>query len=365
MTPGGPVTRKGTVTRGFAATRGLSGAAGLILPAAVLLLVAGAGLALGSVPLSPAALVASLRAGPLLEGGDASRALERIILFQIRIPRVCAAAGAGASLGLAGLLMQTVFRNPLAGPGVLGVSAGAGLGVALVVLAGAGAHFAAPTVAAAALGSALVISLMMVVHRMVGQPVVVLVLGLLFGYAASALTAVLMAASPAQGLEQYIHWSFGSFALPPGWQPPALLAAALLTTVVLTVLAAPIDVLLLGSAYAESSGVHAHRLQGLLLLCAGLLTALVTALTGPISFLGVAVPHLARGHLRTSSHRLLLPGVALWGASVAVLADLVSRLPGSDRILPLNAVLSVVGVPVVLLTILRPSRDGGGPGVEL
>ncbi|SIQ36065.1 iron complex transport system permease protein [Alkalispirochaeta americana] len=345
--------------------RSVSGVTALLLPATVLFLAAGAALALGSVPLSPAELLAALRAGPLADGGDAAFALERIILFQVRLPRVGAAAGAGASLGLAGLLMQTVFRNPLAGPGVLGVSAGAGLGVALVVLAGAGAHFAAPTVAAAALGSALVISLMMLVHRMVGQPVVVLVLGLLFGYAASALTAVLMAASPAQGLEQYIHWSFGSFALPPGWKPLALLAAALGTTVLLTILAAPIDVLLLGSAYAESSGIHAHRLQGVLLLCAGLLTALVTALTGPISFLGVAVPHLARGHLRTSRHRLLLPGVALWGAAIAIVADLLSRLPGSDRLLPLNAVLSVVGVPVVLLTILRPSREGTGPGVEL
>lgn len=339
----------------------------LLMPIILLVLAATGALMLGSVPLHPRDLLrvflAELSAGALPD--SAGLELARIILFQVRLPRVMVAAGAGAALSLAGLMMQTVFRNPLAGPGVLGVSAGAGLGVAMVVLAGLGTRLSTPTVVAATIGAGCVILLMMTVHRLVGRPVVVLVLGLLFGYAANALTAVLMATSPSEGLEQYVVWSFGSFALPPGHAPLILLVAVLACAFAVRIVAARIDALLLGSAYAESLGIHARRLQGSLLLAAGVLTGIVTALVGPISFIGVAVPHLARGYLRTSLHKTLVPAVVLSGATLAILADLLARLPGSERVLPLNAVLAIVGVPVVLFVILRPTAGGQSTGVEL
>jgi iron complex transport system permease protein len=334
-----------------------------LLPAVLVL-----ALMLGSVPLAPVEIFHALWSGvsATVETPDDHRLeLAQIILFQVRLPRVLVAAGAGAALSLAGLLMQTVFRNPLAGPGVLGVSAGAGLGVALVVLAGAGGRLSAPTVVVAVIGAGAVIVLMMIVHRVVGRPVVVLVLGLLLGYAAGALTSILMATSPAEGLEQYIIWSFGSFALPAGWAPTILLGMVFLCGAPLMIVASRMDALLLGAAYAESLGIHARQFQGLLLMVAGVLTGIVTAFTGPISFIGVAVPHLARGYLRTSLHNRLLPVTMIFGASLAILADLLARLPGSDRVLPLNAVLAIVGVPVVLMVILRPGGGTGSGGVEL
>ncbi len=321
-----------------------------VLAASVLL-----ALVLGSVPLPPKDVLVALFAS-VSPGEEFS--LATVIVQQVRLPRVLTAAGAGGALALAGLLMQTVFRNPLAGPGVLGVNAGAGLGVAFVILAGVGAGLAAPTVTAAIAGAMAVLVVVMIVHQVVQQPVVVLVLGLLFGYAASAITTILLAGSAVDGLERYVQWSFGSFALAPGAGPLTLLLATLVITVPLTVVAPRLDALLLGSSYAESLGIHAQRLERTLLLTAGVLTGIVTALTGPISFLGVAVPHIARGYLHTSRHRLLVPTTVLIGAILAILADLLARLPGSEATLPLNAVLAVLGVPVVLIVVLRP-RQGG------
>lgn len=328
---------------------------GLLVP--LLMAVIMAALMLGSVPVAPSEVLRSL-----FYGSDAAPSGEfataYIVIREVRLPRVLLAMGAGAALSLAGLLMQTVFRNPLAGPGVLGVGAGAGLGVALVVLSGLGAQLSSPSLFAALGGAGLVVAVVMAAHRVVEDPVILLVLGLLFGYAASALTTLLMAASPAAGIERYVIWSFGSFALPPGAVQPALLFGVVGAAVLLTLRGSHLDALLLGRAYAESSGVHARALQGVLLVVAGVLTGVVTAYTGPISFVGVAVPHLARGYLRSSRHGLLVPATVLSGAVIAVLADLIARVPGSDRVLPLNAVLALVGVPVVLVVVLKPRGSG-------
>lgn len=316
-------------------------------------------LLLGSVPLSPRDVFAAL-AG--LENVDPAT---RAIVLSVRLPRLFTAIGAGAGLSVAGLLMQTVFRNGLAGPGVLGVSAGAGLGVALVILTGVGAQLSAASFIAAVIGSAAVLLMALLVNRLIEQPVVLLVLGLIFGYAANAGTTLLMASSPAEGLERYIAWSFGSFALPPGPSPLILAGGALALGFVLSLLGRRLDVLLLGPAYTESSGVHARRTQGSVIIVAGAVTGLVTAMTGPISFIGVAVPHLARGFLRSSRHRELAPTTAILGATLAVAADLIARLPGSDQILPLNAVMAIIGAPVVLTIILRRSLGGSEEGLGL
>lgn len=208
-------------------------------------------------------------------------------------------------------------------------------------------------------GALAVLALASAVNHLVGRPVYVLLLGLLFGYAASSLTTVLMASSPAQGLQRYVVWSFGSFAVPPGPLPVTLLLLAVAAAVGLSVSGPRLDALLLGRDYAESSGIHARRTQGLLILVAGVLTGLVTAVAGPISFLGVAAPHVARGWVRSSRHRVLAPATAVLGATLALVADLVARLPGSPRVLPLNAVLALVGVPVVVAVLLRGHRGAG------
>jgi iron complex transport system permease protein len=295
----------------------------------------------------------------------AETSVYRIIVRTIRAPRTVAAIAAGSALSLAGLLMQTVFRNALAGPGVLGVTSGAGLGVAIVLLSGVGAQAVVPTGAAAVIGASAVLGLALLVNRIIGQPVILLVLGLLFGYAASAGTTLLMASSPAEGLERYIVWSFGSFALPPGPAPPLLAVAVLAVAVVLSVSGGRLDALLLGQLYAESSGLNARTVQGILILVAGVLTGLVTALTGPITFIGVAVPHLARGWIRSSRHALLVPATVLMGSCLGIAADIVSRLPGVDRVLPLNSVMALVGVPVVLTVLLRPGRRVTEEGIGL
>ncbi|MFW6251435.1 MAG: FecCD family ABC transporter permease, partial [Alkalispirochaetaceae bacterium] len=236
---------------------------------------------------------------------------------------------------------------------------------ALVMLTGLGAQLSAASFVAASLGAGIVLSLALLVNRVIEEPVVLLVLGLVFGYAANAGTTLLMASSPAEGLERYIAWSFGSFALPPGPGPLLLAGGAVGFGLFLSLLGKRIDVLLLGPAYTESSGIHARRTQGAVIIAAGAATGLVTAMTGPISFIGVAVPHLARGFLGSSRHRALAPATALLGATLAVVADLVARLPGTDQILPLNAVMAIVGAPVVLTIILRRSLGTSEGGVGL
>jgi iron complex transport system permease protein len=331
----------------------------LALLPVLLIVVSLCSLLFGSVSFAPRDVFAAL-AG--LEGVDPAA---EVIIRSVRLPRLLTALGAGAGLSVAGLLMQTVFRNGLAGPGVLGVSAGAGLGVALVILTGLGSQLSAASFFAAAIGAAVVLVLALLVNRIIEEPVVLLVLGLIFGYAANAGTTLLMASSPAEGLERYIAWSFGSFALPPGPGPVLLAGGALMAGFLLALLGRRLDVLLLGTAYTESSGVHARRTQGSVILLAGAITGLVTAMTGPISFIGVAVPHLSRGFLGSSRHRQLAPATALLGASLAVVADLIARLPGSDQILPLNAVMAIIGAPVVLTIILRRSLGASGEGVGL
>jgi iron complex transport system permease protein len=222
-----------------------------------------------------------------------------------------------------------------------------------------------PSSVAAVLGASAVLGLALLVNRVVGQPVILLVLGLLFGYAASAGTTLLMASSPAEGLERYVVWSFGSFAVPPGIGPPVLALGVMVVALGLTVSGGKLDALLLGQLYAESSGLNARMVQGVLILISGVLTGLVTALAGPITFIGVAVPHLARGWIRSSRHTELVPTTVLIGATMGIAADIVSRLPGVDRVLPLNSVMALVGVPIVLTVLLRPGRRVTEEGIGL
>jgi iron complex transport system permease protein len=304
--------------------------------------------------------------------GHSPRSAASIVVEAIRLPRSITAVLAGASLGIAGLQMQTLFRNPLADPFALGVSSGASLGVAIIVLGtgyGTAAMFGATLglagdaaiIAAAILGAALVLGLVLAISAHIENPTTVLILGLMFGYAVAAFVTVLVGATEPERLQQWATWGFGSFS-GVTWQRLRLFAPLTLFGVLLASLTTKqLNALLLGERYARSMGLAVRRTRLLTMFGASLLGAVVTAFCGPISFLGIAVPHLCRGLLGTSDHRALVPAVVLMGGAVALLAQIVSLLPGSTGLLPLNAVTSLIGAPIVVAVILR-SRRGGFAG---
>ena len=298
----------------------------------------------------------------ILAGGEPGRALWASIVIQFRLPKALTAALSGAALAVSGLLMQTLFRNPLAGPYVLGVSAGASLGVAVVVLSvGAGASQLLAglgligdfgLVVAASLGSGAALALVLLAARRVST-LTLLILGVLFGYATSALVTVLIHFSLAERIQSYVIWTFGSFG-GVTWSQLRVLAPALLVGLALALASSkPLNVLLLGESYAASMGVAVARSRFLILGATALLAGGVTAFCGPIGFLGIAVPHLVRSLFRVADHRLLIPASVLAGALVALFSDLVAQLPGSQAVLPLNAVTALIGAPVIAVVILR------------
>lgn len=318
-------------------------------------------LALGSTSIPVDRVVAALT------GAGTASDPAALVIQTIRLPRSITAALAGAALGIAGLQMQTLFRNPLADPFALGIASGASLGVAIVVLGtgyGAAAAFGASTglggdaliIAAATLGAATVLALVLIVSTRVSSPTLVLVLGLMFGYAASALVTVMVGVSAPERLLQWAQWGFGSFS-GVTWERLRLFAPITIVGVLIAASTTKqLNVLLLGENYARSMGVAVRRMRLLTMLGASLLGAVVTAFCGPIAFLGVAVPHLCRGLLRTSDHRWLVPAVVLLGMTVALVAQIVALLPGSAGVLPLNAVTSMIGAPIVIAILLRGRR---------
>jgi iron complex transport system permease protein len=290
-----------------------------------------------------------------------------MVIETIRLPRSLTAMLAGASLGIAGLQMQTLFRNPLADPFALGISSGASLGVSLVVLGTGfkvGTAFAASTglrgdallIAAAIVGATAVLAVVLAVSARVANPATVLILGLMFGYTASAIVTVLVGISAPEQLLELAKWGFGSFA-GVTWQRLTLFAPISLAGLALAAaMTKQLNALLLGENYARSMGVVVRRARILTMLGASVLGAVVTAFCGPIAFLGIAVPHLCRGLLGTSNHRALVPAVILLGGATALGAQVVSLMPGSAGVLPLNAVTSIIGAPVVVAVLLRSRR---------
>lgn len=300
----------------------------------------------------------------ILFGGDVEKASWATIVLRFRLPKAITAALAGAALAVSGLQMQTLFRNPLADPFVLGISSGASLGVALVVLA-AGVAGGSSLLAGVSLvgdvslavasitGSALVLLLVMAVARRVRSTMTLLILGLMFGYATSAVVSVLLYFSIAERIQAYISWTFGSFGGVTWGQLQIfgpVVAAALISS---HLLVKPLNALLLGETYARSMGLNVRLARFGVIATSASLAGVVTAFCGPIGFLGVAVPHLCRSLFGTSDHRLLLPAVTLLGGALALGADLLAQLPGSQLTLPLNAVTALLGAPVVTWVILR------------
>ena len=281
-----------------------------------------------------------------LTGGDCPRATAKIIL-NIRLIKAVVALLAGAALSVSGLQMQTLFRNPLAGPYVLGISSGASLGVALVVLAGFGSSIG--IAGAAWLGAALVLVVIAAVGHRIKDIMVILILGMVFSSGVGAIVQILQYLSKEESLKAFVIWTMGSLGDVTFDQlavlVPSIIAGLLLAVVTIK----PLNLLLFGEEYAVTMGLNIRRSRGLLFLSTTLLAGTVTAFCGPIGFIGLAMPHVTRMLFRNSDHRVLVPGTVLSGAAVLLLCDLVSKM----FTLPINAITALLGIPIVVWVVLR------------
>ena len=289
------------------------------------------------------------------------------IIWKSRVPQALTALVAGAGLSVSGLQMQSVFRNPLAGPSVLGISSGASMGVAFVVLlSGSLGGVAlsklgfmgeiALTIAAIA-GSLSIMALIVFVSQKVRGNVTLLIIGVMIGYIANAVIGVLKFFSVEEDIRAYVIWGLGSFARVSGDQMTLFICIMVVLLPLSFLLVKTLNLLLLGDAYARNLGLNIKRARLLVITCSGVLVAIVTAYCGPIIFLGLAVPHLCRGMFRTSDHRILMPASLLAGASLALVCNLIARMPGFEGALPVNSVTALVGAPVVMSVLFNKRRN--------
>lgn len=331
-------------------------ACSVVVLALLLVVLAAACLIFGSVDIDVASVVR------IAIGQDSDNEAWNIIVRQTRIPMVITAALAGSALAIAGLLLQTTFNNPLAGPSILGVSTGAGLGVAVVMLAMGGSigkmlgdvevgGYVA-TLGGAFLGAAAVMALLIVFSSIVKSNTMLLIIGMLVSYLGSSVVQLLNSIASEESIHSYVTWGFGTFSGVTTAQLPlyvALIAFGLLCSVLMV---KPLNALLLGTRYAENLGVNTRHTRIALLMVTGLLTAVVTAYCGPIGFLGLVVPHISRLMLSTSNHSRLLPVTILAGADMALLCTLVS-VGGDHGVIPINAITPVIGVPIIIYIIIN------------
>jgi iron complex transport system permease protein len=297
-------------------------------------------------------------------GGTIANNSWEYIIWDYRIPKAITAVLVGAGLALSGLLMQTLFRNPLAGPFVLGISSGASLGAALLIMgASLFSGFTAfqllnniSLAIAASLGSFAVLMLVMTVAAKVKDTMALLIIGLMFGSITAAVVSVLSYFTTSEKLQQFIYWSFGSLGN-LSWSKLGLLGSIVCIGVILSIFAIKgLNGLLLGENYAQSLGVNLKRLRYLVIIATGLLAGSITAFAGPIAFIGLAVPHLTRQIFDTTDHKILVPAVLIYGAILMLLCDTVAQLPNSASVLPINAVTSIIGAPVVIWLLVRKKR---------
>lgn len=292
----------------------------------------------------------------ILTGGDAGNDGWRLILLQTRLPQAVTALLAGMSLAVAGLLLQTLFNNPLAGPEVLGINSGAGLGVAVVMLLlqgamGVGGYIA--VLSGAFVGALAIILLVLLLSRLLSSSIYLLIAGLAMSYLASSIISILNYFSTAEGVHSYLIWGMGGFGGVSTELLPLYSGVLLFLLLCALLLVKPLNVILLGDAYARNLGINTKRLRGMLLLVVGGITATVTAFCGPIAFVGLAVPHLARMASPTASHRVLLPVTLLLGGIVTLACNLICQLPGGSGLLPLSAVTSLLGAPVIIYVVFK------------
>lgn len=289
------------------------------------------------------------------------------IIWKSRIPQSMTALVAGAGLAISGLQMQTVFRNPLAGPSVLGISSGASLGVAFVVLLSGSIGGIALSrlgfmgeialTVAAIVGALSIMALIVYVSQKVHGNVTLLIIGVMIGYVANAVIGVLKFFSVEEDIRAYVIWGLGSFARVSGNQITVFVCIMAVLLPLSFLLIKTLNLLLLGDAYARNLGLNIKRARLQIIACSGVLVAIVTAYCGPITFLGLAVPHLCRGIFRSSDHRLLMPASLLAGAALALLCNLIARMPGFEGALPVNSVTALVGAPVVVSVLFKKRRN--------
>lgn len=302
----------------------------------------------------------------ILTGNPSESAIWNNIILKSRVPQALTAVMAGAGLAVSGLLMQTVFRNPLAGPSVLGISSGASLGVAFVVLLSGsiggvalsklGVIGEVTITLSAIIGALLIMALIAFVAQKVRGNVTLLIMGVMIGYIANAVIGVLKFFSAEEDIRAYVVWGLGSFSRVSGGQTTVFIVLMLLLLPLSFLLIKTLNLLLLGDSYARNLGLNVKRARLSVISCSGVLVAVVTAYCGPIVFLGLAVPHLCRGIFHTSNHTTLLPASLFAGASLALLCNLIARMPGFEGALPVNSVTALVGAPVVMWVLFNKRK---------
>ena len=324
-------------------------------------LLVGLNLAFGSVNIPFSSVV------DIVLGKGSDNVIWENILIRTRIPQTIVALGAGMALGVAGLLMQTLFRNPLAGPSVLGISSGSSLGVAMVMLVVGqvcGVSFVSLglwgdlAVIVASLGGAFaVLAMILFISHRIGGTLSVLIIGVMFGYLTNSIVGVLKFYSPEENIHNYVIWGLGSFNRLSGHQANLFAIITIVPALLSLFLSKSLNLLALGDRYASNLGLRIGRARIWIIFTAGTLTAIVTAFCGPIIFIGMAVPHLAKMAIRTSNHIYLISSACILGAATALLCNLLARLPGMESELPINSVTAFIGAPVVISVIWKRRRD--------
>ena len=288
----------------------------------------------------------------------------RFIVLESRIPQCITAALCGAALSASGLMLQTAFNNPLADASILGISSGSSLGVALVMLAGGGTLTAGSfslsgfmsVILGAFLGAAVVMGLILFLSTLLRNAIMLLIAGIMIGYIATSAISLLNFFATAEGVHSYMIWGLGNFGGVSLEQLPAFTVLTLSGLLIAILLIKPLNALLLGPRYAENLGINTRHVRNLLLTATGLLTAVTTSFCGPISFIGLAVPHVARLMLGTSNHNALMPVTMLTGTAVALLCNLICILPGENGLIPLNAVTPILGAPVIIYVLIHQRK---------
>ncbi|RXP52339.1 iron ABC transporter permease [Lutibacter sp. HS1-25] len=299
-----------------------------------------------------------------LTSGEVEKDSWRTIVLNYRLPKAITAILVGSGLSISGLLMQTLFRNPLAGPFVLGISSGASLGVAILIL---GASFFGASITsyaftnfglaiAASSGAFLVLAAVMLAAIKVRNTMSILIIGLMFGSLTSAVISVLAYFSSAAELQQYMFWSFGSLGNLSWQEIIALFTIYIIGVSMVVFIIKPLNSLLLGENYAKSMGVNVKQTRNITLIATSLLTGVITAFSGPIAFIGLAVPHLTKLLFNTSNHKTLLPAVAISGAIVMLICDSIAQMPTSEYTLPINAITSLFGAPIIIWLLVRKRK---------
>lgn len=328
-----------------------------ILVALILLLMT-ASLMFGSVHI-PADAVADI-----LLGHEVEKSSWSFIIWESRLPQCITAALCGAALSASGLMLQTVFNNPLADASILGISSGASLGVALVMLAGGGTLSAGAftlsgflsVILGALAGASLIMGIILFLSTLLRNPVMLLIAGIMTGYITSSAISLLNFFSTAEGVHSYIIWGLGNFGGVSLDQLPAFTLLTVIGLSMAVMLIKPLNAMLLGPRYAENLGINIRRVRNVLLLATGILTAVTTSFCGPVSFIGLAVPHVARLTLGTSNHNALMPVTMLTGSAVALLCNLICILPGENGLIPLNAVTPILGAPIIIYVLIHQRK---------